>query len=132
MRIKIFGTALALAGGLFFIVNAEPAEAQTITSVTCFTPVTNISTGQGGSFDQPRWELHCLGGSTATNISHFSWRISENVYLAPLMEKMFGDLIRSGRPPPSLIVRTDLSDVSGNAWGCGSSNCRIIAGFEGQ
>jgi len=87
MRVRLFGALLALAGGAVLAGHAAPASAATTTTVTCFKPVTQISTGQGGTFDQPRWTLQCLGGSTASNVTFFAWRLADDPYVAPLLEE---------------------------------------------
>ena len=131
MRVRLFGALLALAGGAVLAGHAAPASAATTTTVTCFKPVTQISTGQGGTFDQPRWTLQCLGGSTASNVTFFAWRLADDPYVAPLLEEAFGHLILAGKPPASVTILTNLSDISGNAWGCGSANCRKISFLMG-
>lgn len=121
--------ALAMGIGAFVVPPFAPAAAGTYTDVTCKDPVSYVSTGLDGF--AARWELHCNGGSTAPNISNFSFRVDDNPNVAQLLEHVFGDFVLSGGAPKAIVVKTDLGDTSGNAWGCGGANCRIIHGLHG-
>jgi len=110
---------------------AQPAAAA-MTQVTCDGPVMSVLTGKNGT--APRVTVFCSLGSSAGNIVYFAWRISDNPDVAQLVQSAlaarnirFAAAFNDPTPAHNSIPLTsDLADTSGNAWGCGAANCRII------
>jgi hypothetical protein len=122
MRMKHMAAMLALAAGAFLTLNATSAKAAD-TTVTCKQPFAVVNTGQDGT--QPRFTVHCVGGSSEGSITYFAFEISTNTTVAQLLSQAFATF--SARFPGKAIpISSDLSDTSGVAWGCGAGNCRII------
>jgi hypothetical protein len=124
---KVKAAMLALAGVVVFSVHAPPAKAAD-TTVICKRPVLTINTGKGDG-TPPRLTVHCSGGSSAAGITFFAYQISTNPAVAQLLAQAFeAYMVRysSSDPGISVPIASNLSDVSGDAWGCGAGNCRII------
>jgi hypothetical protein len=68
----------------------------------------------------------CTGGSSAGNITYFGFRISDNPQVAQLILEQLGFYVQVHGATGPINIRSNLSDTSGNAWGCAASNCRII------
>jgi len=113
------------AGVLAASFAAQPSGAA-VTQVTCDEPVLVVSTGKDGT--APRVTVFCVEGSTAGNISYFAWRISDDPDVAQLVQSALAahNIRAGGVTHNSVILTSDLADASGNAWGCGADNCRII------
>jgi hypothetical protein len=114
--------ALAIVAGGFAAAAAPAMAADTV--VTCNAPVGYVITGvEGGA--EPNYTIVCTGGSSAGGITNFSYKIKTNTNVAQMLARSAGDhAISTGGGP--LTIYSDLSDTSGSAWGCGTSNCRII------
>jgi hypothetical protein len=122
MRVNLMTTTLALAIGVFLNVAATTAKAGE-TAVSCSGPVGFVNTGLDGT--PPRFTIQCAGGSSAGSITYFAYRISTNANLAAMLVNTFQTyVLQSGGG--TITISTDLTDVSGNAWGCSSSNCRVM------
>ena len=113
---------IAAAGGAH-----RPASAAE-TQVGCFDPSSQVSTGLDGT--APRFTIECYTASTG-KIVYFAYRISDNPAVAQMLQHSSMFLSKwsaSGLSANNidLILYTDLSNESGNSWGCGAANCRII------
>ena len=93
------------------------------TEVTCYAPQIEVNTGQDGT--QPRMTLHCTGGSSVTGIDYFAFEISVSPSLAQMIQQTYQGFLETHKKSP-VLVSSNLSDTSGNGWGCGVGNCRII------
>ena len=121
----LFVTAIviAAAGGAH-----RPASAAE-TQVGCFDPSSQVSTGLDGT--EPRFTISCYTASTG-KIVYFAYRISANPAVAQMLQTQFDVFVQMERASGlsanniDLIPYTDLSNESGNSWGCGAANCRII------
>jgi hypothetical protein len=91
---------------------------------TCYSPVIELATGKDGG--APRVAVKCTGGSTAPGITWFAFRISDNPTVANMIPTMVGDWVEKYGPNTTMTIFTDLNDLSGGAWGCGTANCRTI------
>jgi len=111
MRVKLMGAALALAGGAFLTVPAAPASAAD-TIVSCKSPLSEVASGRNGT--APRATLHTLGSGSPTTRGR------------PVDTRAAGILRPGPRRDGPIKILSNLSDTSGNAWGCAASNCRII------
>ncbi len=109
--------ALAIVAGGFAA--AAPAMAAD-TVVTCNAPVAYVITGS-----EANYTISCTGGSSAGSIVNFSYKIKTNANVALMLEQSAGThAISTGDGP--ITIYSDLSDLSGSAWGCGTANCRVI------
>jgi hypothetical protein len=101
------------------------------TAVTCKEPIVWIQTGLDGS--TPRVTIQCLGGSSVPGIVYFAWpmRTATDETLALLIERTVAGLVLEHGINATLTLYSELSNTSGNAWGCGSANCRILGQLIG-
>lgn len=113
--------ALAILIGGFAAATAPAMAADT--AVTCNAPVAFVITGVEGAL--ANYTIHCSGGSSAGDIVNFSYKVATSVYVAQLLQKSAGDHAISTNDGP-ITIYSNLSDLSGSAWGCGTGNCRII------
>jgi hypothetical protein len=97
-----------------------------LTKVTCMGPRSEVATGQDIGALAARLTIVCTGGSSAAHIRYFAFRISDNPGVARLLATQAGHDVKS------ITILSDLADISGNSWGCGGANCRIIAYMYGQ
>jgi hypothetical protein len=122
MNLKHLAAAFALTGGAALTFIAAPARAAD-TEVTCYAPTATVNTGQDST--APRFTITCTGGSTAGQITYFAYEISKNKTVAEMLEPIVGDLLLVNGDS-SITISSNLNDTSGDGWGCGASNCRII------
>jgi hypothetical protein len=73
----------------------------------------------------PNYTIVCTGGSSAGDITHFSYKVAANVNVVQLLSRSAGDHAVGTNDGP-ITIYSNLSDTSGSAWGCGTGNCRII------
>jgi hypothetical protein len=105
-----------------------PASASE-TQIACLEPSTQVSTGLDGL--EPRFTIQCLS-TNVRNITYFAYKISQSPATAQMLQTQVNFFIErslaAGLSPNNvmLILYTDLSNESGNSWGCGAANCRII------
>jgi hypothetical protein len=124
---KVIRAAFAAVSAPFLVMLFAPASfAADLTTVTCKAPVSEVATGQDIGSLAPRFTILCTGGSSAGNITYFAFRISDNPTVAQLLEGQLSPDMKSIR------ILSDLTDTSGNSWGCGGANCRIIAYMYGD
>jgi hypothetical protein len=97
------------------------------TAVTCNGPVVQLATGRDGT--KPRVTIFCSGGSSVSGIDFFAYEISANPNVAATIPTLVGYWVLLGNT--SIRISSNLDDLSGNAWGCGGANCRIIDYLEG-
>ena len=117
-------TALALTfiGGAITCLSAAPAKA-TDTAVTCNKPVAWVITGAEQAL--PNFTIWCSGGSSVGNIVYFSYEVAKNSTVSQLLANVTGlHAIQTSDGP--ITIYSNLNDLSGSAWGCGTANCRII------
>jgi hypothetical protein len=113
--------AIAIIAG--FAAAAAPAMAAE-TAVTCNGPVGYVITGvDPGAL--ANYTIVCTGGSSAGNITNFSYKVATNPNVAQLLARSAGDHAISTNDGP-ITIYSDLSNLTGSAWGCGNANCRII------
>ncbi len=113
--------ALAAIAGVSLFAGAAARAADT--AVTCYMPQIEVNTGQYNT--QPRMTLHCLGGSSASGISYFAVEVSQNPVVAQMVQQVYQSFL-SVNKKASVQLASNLSDTSGDAWGCSSNNCRIL------
>jgi hypothetical protein len=93
--------------------------------VTCADPQLQINSGRDGT--APRTAIFCPKGSSASGVSWFSFRDSDNPTVAQLIALEHQAYFQEAATQSChLHILTNLLDTSGAAWGCGASNCRII------
>jgi hypothetical protein len=127
MRMKVKASILGLTGAVAFSALAPAAKAAD-TTVICKGPVATVNTGKGDG-TPPRFTIHCSGGSSAGSITFFAYEIAVNPTVALLLSQAFETYITrysSANPGVAVPIASNLSDTSGDAWGCGAGNCRII------
>ena len=117
---KVSVITLAFGSLLPFIATAAHAQD---TAVTCSGPVLQVNTGVDG--EQPRFTIRCSGGSSAGAITYFAYRLSSSKTLPQLLASAF-ETYELQHGTGSIAISSNLNDTSGNAWGCGAGNCRII------
>jgi hypothetical protein len=105
---------------------APASLAASLTKVTCTGPRSEVATGQDTGALAPRLTIVCTGGSSAGHITYFAFRISDNPGVVRLLATQVGHDVKS------ITILSNLADISGNSWGCGGANCRIIAYMYGQ
>ncbi len=123
---KLFAAFAGIPVTMFTMLFAAPSLAANLTKVTCVAPVAEVATGESIAPLEARFTVVCKGGSTAGNITYFAFRIADNPAVAPLLAAQLKPNMKS------IDVISDLSDTSGNSWGCGGANCRIIAYLYGD
>lgn len=111
---------------LMFLLSDATAFAD-LTSISCNIPVLQLTTGADGTV--PRMVIFCKGGSSAGKIVYFAYKIESNPTIAALISDAVRNYLLLYRrfPGVPLYLRSDLNDVSGDAWGCKSEVCRILA-----
>jgi hypothetical protein len=101
----------------------------TDTTVTCKQPVVQLAAGRDGS--QPRVTVYCAGGSSAPGIDYFASEISANTTVAAAIPSLVAPWVFENGLGSSITIQSNLSDTSGESWGCGYGNCRIIDYLNG-
>lgn len=94
------------------------------TAVVCNQPVVWLSAGRSGT--APMEIVWCSGGSSVSGINFFAYRISDNPNFANAIPGIVGDWVRQYGPGAAITLYSNLSDLSGSGWGCGTNNCRIL------
>jgi hypothetical protein len=97
------------------------------TEVTCKSPeVVLWATGFNGfGSSNAQVTVICTGGSSVPGIRGFAYRISDNPTFASQIATVVG-LYELAHPGAPITLYSDLSNLTGNDWGCGSANCRIL------
>jgi hypothetical protein len=113
--------SVSVAAVLATLLTAPHARASE-SAVKCFTPEIVIQTGKNEN--APSIYIYCSGGSSFPGVVYFGWRISDNPNIAPLVVASVAAV--QIEKVSEVTVYTNLLDLSGNTWGCGSANCRII------
>jgi hypothetical protein len=113
--------SVSVAAVVATLLTATQARASE-TAVKCLTPEIVIQTGRNEN--APSIYIYCSGGSSHPGVGYFGWRISDNPNIAPLVVASVA-AVQIGKVS-EITVYTDLNDLSGKTWGCGSANCRII------
>jgi hypothetical protein len=99
------------------------------TSITCNSPVVQLAAGRDDI--KPRITVYYSGGSSEGSIVYFASEISANVTVAASIPTLVQGWVLTNGPSSSINIYSNLSDISGVAWGCGASNCRIIDSLFG-
>jgi hypothetical protein len=73
----------------------------------------------------PNFTIWCSGGSSVGNIVYFSYEVAKNATVSQLLANVTGNHAIQTNDGP-ITIYSNLSDLSGVAWGCGTANCRII------
>lgn len=107
-----------------------PASFAAQTTVLCVSPQVQVTTGLDGT--PPRVTINCTGGSSAAGIPFFAFRISDNPTAVALILPAIGSYLLIYGATAKLQIVTDLSDTSGDAWGCSATNCRRIYTVQGE
>jgi hypothetical protein len=84
-----------------------------------------INTGTGNTGDPPRFYAQCSSYWGSLNI--FAIRLSDGADMFDALNSVAISAQISGRP---IEIYFDDADLSGNNWGCGTGNCRIIQQFR--
>ena len=79
----------------------------------------------GGVTPAAQVTIDCTGGSSV-GIRFFAYRIKDNPTVANQIATLVGFYVLENGRGSSITIFSDLSNLSGNNWGCGASNCRII------
>jgi hypothetical protein len=122
----IWAVLAAVSVSFLSMLSAPESLAADLTKVTCMGPRSEVATGQDIGSLAPRFTIVCTGGSSAGNITYFAFRIADNSTVAQLLALQLSPNMKS------IMISSDLTDVSGNSWGCGGANCRIIAYMYGD
>jgi len=73
----------------------------------------------------PNFTIWCSGGSSVGNIVYFSYEVAKNPTVSQLLASVTAThAIQTSDGP--MTIYSNLNDLSGSAWGCGTANCRII------
>ena len=107
-----------------------PASFAAQTTVLCVSPQVQVTTGLDGT--PPRVTINCTGGSSAAGIPFFALRFSDNPTVASVLPTAIGAYLQIYGATAKLQILTDLSDTSGDAWGCSATNCRRIYTVQGE
>jgi len=114
--------ALVFIVGVITYLSAAPAKAAD-TAVTCDKPVSIVITGAEQAL--PNFTIWCSGGSSAGHIVYFSYEVAKNASVSQLLANVTGNHAIQTNDGP-ITIYSNLSDLSGSAWGCGTANCRIL------
>jgi len=95
------------------------------TAVTCYAPVVAVWATGGGPTPAANVFIDCTGGSSV-GFEFFAYRIGANPTVATMIPTLVGSWVQQHGPSAPITLYSDLSNTSGNNWGCGSSNCRIL------
>jgi hypothetical protein len=115
--------ALAFVGGVITCLSAAPAKAAD-TAVKCDKPVSWAITGVEQAL--PNFTIFCSGGSSAGNIVYFSYKATGVTATFGLLLATVAGNHAIQTNDGAITIYSNLSDLSGSAWGCGTANCRII------
>ena len=127
---RAIGTLLGAISVSLLATFFAPASFAQMTTVLCVSPQVQITTGLDGT--APRIVINCSGGSSAAGIPFFAFRISDNPTAAALLPPAIGSYVLLYGATAKLQILTDLSDTSGDAWGCSATNCRRIYNVQGE
>jgi hypothetical protein len=123
-----------LLAAIFAIVaslaSPQKSHAATYTEVTCNSPVVVAWATGAGSTPKPQVTIDCTGGSSA-GFEFFAFRYDINPNFANSIPTLVANWVLMNGTSSNIILYSNLEDVSGNAWGCGSANCRIINQVRG-
>ena len=110
---------------------ALPQKSQAAdTQVTCTAPVVVAWATGAGPTPKPNVVIDCTGGSSA-GFEFFAFRYDVNPNFANSIPALVGFYVLYNGPGASITLYSDLSNLSGNQWGCGTANCRILNQVRG-
>jgi hypothetical protein len=95
------------------------------TRVTCTAPVVIAWATGAGPTPKPNVIINCTGGSSA-GFQFFAYRYDVNPNFANSIPALVGFYVLEHGAGASITLLSDLSNTSGNNWGCGGANCRIL------
>jgi len=104
--------------------------------VTCHAPVVITWATGAGPTPRPNVVIDCTGGSSA-GFEFYAYPLapapglSFNANFANSIPTLVGNLVLLNGPATDITLDSDLSNTSGNSWGCGSANCRILDQVHG-
>jgi len=116
---------LAIMASLAFLALPQNSFAAADTQVLCNTPQVDLWYTGGGSSPNPQVTIDCTGGSSV-GIEFFAFLIKDNPTLASMIPNEIGFAVLANGTSSSVTIYSDLSNLSGSAWGCGNANCRIL------
>jgi hypothetical protein len=135
----LYGGALLAATATTCLTTPASAAYQTLLCGGGLDAPYTITTNNA-PYDQPRITFECSGeggaGPHGSPWNYFAFRISDNPAVAQMLQQLilWGTINTGNRDYPlalqGMCITFDPNDTSGNAWGCGSSNCRIIRGIK--
>lgn len=121
---RSIGTLLGAISVSLLATLFAPASFAAQTTVLCKSPQVQVTTGLDGT--AARLVINCSGASSAPGIPYFAFRISDNPIAVELVIQQLGAYLFIHGAMAQLQIVTDLSDTSGDAWGCSATNCRRI------
>ena len=101
------------------------------TQVTCTAPVVVAWATGAGPTPRPNVIIDCTGGSSA-GFRFFAYPLAPvngltfNANFANSIPTLVANWVLVNGPLSSITLLSDLSNKSGNNWGCGGANCRIL------
>jgi FlaG/FlaF family flagellin (archaellin) len=110
------------------------SEAANIQTSSCIVEGINVSTANA-QYDQPRLTIVCQ--NAPNGISYFAYLASNN----PTVFQALATTISAAQVANQItiqlknynnavLIKYDLDDKSGNDWGCGGANCRMILSLQ--
>lgn len=102
------------------------------TKVECTAPMVVVWATGGGVTPRPQVTIFCTGGSSVPGIVGFAYPLAPppnfnfNANFANSIPTVVGLFVREFGSGATITLYSDLSITSGNNWGCGASNCRIL------
>jgi hypothetical protein len=127
---RAIGTLLGAISVSLLATFFAPASFAQMTTVLCVSPQVQITTGLDGT--AARIVINCSGGSSAAGIPFFAFRISDDPTVVAFLPPAIGSYVLLYGAMAKLQILTDLSDTSGDAWGCSATNCRRIYSVQGE
>jgi hypothetical protein len=123
MLTKSFGL-LAIVASLACLAMPQNSFAED-TKVTCTAPTVSVWASGEGTAPSAQVTIECTGGSSA-GFPYYAFEIKANPNVANMIPGLVATAVQENGEGTSITIYSNLSDLSGSAWGCGNSNCRII------
>ena len=120
----------ALFAALAFLANPQKSLAAD-TQVTCHSPVVIVWATGGGPTPRPNVIIDCTGGSSA-GFQFYAYPLAPapalnfNANFANAIPTLVGNWVLRNGAGSSITLLSDLNNTTGENWGCGSANCRIL------
>ena len=116
----------ALLAALACLAYPQKSLAAVDTEVTCTAPVVIAWATGAGVTPKPNVVIDCTGGTSVPGVQFFAYRYDVNPNFANSIPALVGFYVLEHGPGASITLSSNLSDTSGNNWGCGGANCRIL------